>query len=312
MGILSKTEAADSKQDNLLGAELPHVGESTPNDTADTAKPVPVVRIAPTSGWRNLQLRELWEYRELLFFFIWRDLKVKYRQTILGATWAILQPIVTMIVFTFVFGRIARINSDGIPYPIFSYTALVAWGFFAGSLGGAANSMVTSGSMIKKIYFPRLIVPIALSAATFVEFALSFSVLFVLMLVFGFVPTINIVFIPVLLLIAYVTGLGVGLWLSAMYVRFRDIRFLIPYMMQVWMFLSPIIYPISAIDDPNLRFVYSLNPMANVVQGFRWALLGADPPLVTPMIISTIAAIIILITGVFYFRRMEKTFADVV
>lgn len=286
---------------------------STPVER-DSARQYPVVRIQPSRGWVDLQLPDLWQYRELLFFMIWRDLKVKYKQTILGASWAILQPIITMVVFTVVFGRIARIaTGTDIPYPIFSYSALVAWSFFAGALGGSANSLVGNSRLIKKIYFPRLVIPIALSAGSFVEFALSFVVLIVLMLVFGFVPTINVIFLPIFLLIAYITALGVGLWLSALNVHFRDVRFAVPFLIQTWLFLTPVIYPITAIENPTVRAIYNLNPMSGVVEGFRWALLGEyAPPEIGALVASTIGAVVVLITGVFIFRRMEKTFADVV
>ncbi len=294
MGILSKSAA--SSADKTVGHDIP------------------VTRIAPSRGWINLGMKELWSYREMMYFLIWRDLKVKYRQTILGAAWAILQPLITMIVFTLVFDRIARVaTGTNIPYPIFSYAGLVAWSLFAGALAASANSLVGSQNLIKKIYFPRLIIPIALSAAAFVEFFLSFAVLIVLMLMFGFVPTINIVFLPIFMIIAYIPALGMGLWLSALNVRFRDIRFVVPFFTQIWMFLTPVIYPSSSIQDPLARSLYNLNPMAGVVEGFRWALLGEyPPPALVPLVISTLGALLILLFGLFYFRRMEKTFADIV
>jgi lipopolysaccharide transport system permease protein len=285
---------------------------ATETSLSSTPTSVPHLRIQPSKGWVSLQLREIWRYRELLYFLTWRDVKVRYKQTVLGASWAILQPFLTMIVFSLFFGRLAEIPSDGIPYPLFSYAALVPWTFFASGLANSSNSIVTNGNMIKKIYFPRLIVPISSILSGVIDFLLAFAVLIVLMLVYGVLPTVNIIWLPFFVVLALVTSLGVGLWLSAMNVQFRDIRYVVPFLVQFWMFITPIAYPSSLITDPLLRAVYSINPMVGVVEGFRWALLGTDTAPGAMILVSSIAAILLFVTGMFYFRRMEKSFADVV
>lgn len=273
---------------------------------------LPVLIIQPTKGWVSLQLREVWRYRELLFFLIWRDIKVRYKQTVIGAAWAIIQPVTTMVVFSLFFGGLAKIPSDGIPYPIFSYAALVPWLFFANGLGQASNSLVGSSNLIKKVYFPRLVIPLSNVMSGIVDFLLAFAVLIVLMLGYGIVPTINVIWLPVFLLISFITALGVGLWLSAMNVEFRDIRYIIPFLTQIWMFITPIAYPSSLITNETLRALYAINPMAGTIDGFRWALLGTNTPPGIGLVISTIVAVLLLISGAYYFRRMEKNFADVV
>ncbi|HYE66837.1 MAG TPA: ABC transporter permease [Pyrinomonadaceae bacterium] len=270
-----------------------------------------ILRIEPSKGWVALKLRDLWAYRELLYFLVWRDIKVRYKQTALGAAWAIIQPFFTMLVFSLFFGRLAKIPSDGIPYPIFSYSALVPWTFFALGLGQSANSLVSSSHLIKKVYFPRLIIPVATVFSGVVDFALAFGVLLVMMLFYGILPTVNILWLPLFLMLALVTSLGVGLWLSALNVEFRDVRFVVPFITQFWMFATPIAYPSSLLHEP-WRTVYGLNPMVGVVEGFRWALLGSKTAPGPIIAVSALAALIILISGAFYFRRMEKTFADVV
>lgn len=277
--------------------------------------PLPVVRIRPTKGWASLQLRALWDYRELLFFLTWRDIKVRYQQTILGVAWAIIQPVVTMVVFSFFFGNLAKLPSDGIPYPIFSYAALVPWSFFAGSLTQASTGMVTHANLIKKVYFPRLAIPIARVMAGLVDFAISLAVLLIIMFVMGFRPTANFVWIPLFALLAVITALGVGLWFAAMNVQFRDIAYTVPFIVQFWMFATPIVYPSSLIAERYGTFwqtVYGLNPMAGVVEGFRWALLGVNTAPQPIVYVSALVAVVILVSGAFYFRRMERTFADVV
>lgn len=277
--------------------------------------PLPVVRIRPTKGWASLQLRTLWDYRELLFFLTWRDIKVRYQQTILGVAWAIIQPVVTMVVFSFFFGNLAKLPSDGIPYPIFSYAALVPWSFFAGSLTQASTGMVTHANLIKKVYFPRLAIPIARVMAGLVDFAISLAVLLIIMFVMGFRPTANFVWIPLFALLAVITALGVGLWFAAMNVQFRDIAYTVPFIVQFWMFATPIVYPSSLIAERYGTFwqtVYGLNPMAGVVEGFRWALLGVNTAPQPIVYVSALVAVVILVSGAFYFRRMERTFADVV
>jgi lipopolysaccharide transport system permease protein len=270
------------------------------------------IRLEPSKGWVSLKLHELWEYRELLYFLTWRDVKVRYKQTVLGAAWAIIQPFMTMVVFSIFFGRLAGIKTDaGMPYPVWSYTALVPWTFFANGLTQSANSLVTSANLLKKIYFPRLVIPISSVIAGVVDFVLAFVVLIGMMLVYGIVPTANVVFLPFFLLLAFTTSLGVGLWLSAMNVQFRDVRYTIPFLTQFWLFATPIAYPSSLLND-KWRIIYGLNPMAGVVEGFRWALLGSNDAPGLMIIISTLTALLLVISGTYYFRRMEKTFADVV
>jgi homopolymeric O-antigen transport system permease protein len=271
---------------------------------------LPRTRRSPSKGWALPKLRELWEYRELLFFFVWRDIKVRYRQTVMGALWAIIQPFFTMVIFSLFFGRLAKIPSDGLPYPVFSYAALVPWTFFATALNQASNSLVASAQMVKKIYFPRLSLPIATVLASVVDFVLAFIVLLGMMLFYGLVPTINVLWLPFFLLLALVTSLGVSLWLSAMNVQFRDVHYTIPFLTQAWLFMTPIAYPSSLLPEP-WRTLYGLNPMAGVVEGFRWALLGTDTPPGSMTLVSAVVALILFISGAFYFRRMEQGFADV-
>lgn len=269
------------------------------------------LRIAASRGWVPLKLGELWEYRELLYFLIWRDVKVRYKQTVLGAAWAIIQPLFTMVVFSLFFGQLGKIPSDGIPYPIFSFAALVPWTFFANGLGQSSNSLVGSSNLITKVYFPRLVVPLAAVVSGVVDFALAFIVLLGMMLFYGIVPTINVLWLPLLFLLALITALGVGLWFSALNVEFRDVRYVITFLTQLWLFATPIAYPSSMLPQP-WRTLYGLNPMTGVVEGFRWALLGTNSAPGPIIAVSSTAAVLILITGAFYFRRMERTFADIV
>jgi lipopolysaccharide transport system permease protein len=272
---------------------------------------VPVIRIEPSVGWVSLKLGELLKYRELIYFLIWRDIKVRYKQTVLGVAWAIIQPLFTMLVFSLFFGRLAKIPSDGIPYPIFSYAALVPWTFFSNGLSLASNSLVGNANLIKKVYFPRLAIPLATVLAGVVDFILAFIVLIGMMAYFGFVPTINILWLPLLLLLALITALGVSLWFSALNVEFRDVRYIMPFLTQFWLFSTPIAYPSSLLSEP-WRTLYGLNPMVGVVEGFRWALLGTKTAPGTIVFVSALAALALLTSGALYFRRMEKTFADVV
>jgi lipopolysaccharide transport system permease protein len=273
--------------------------------------PVPTLVIQPSRGWVSLRLGELWEYRELLYFLVWRDVKVRYKQTALGAAWAIIQPFFTMVVFSIFFGRLAKIPSDGVPYPIFSYAALVPWTFFSNGLTQSSNSLVGSANLITKVYFPRLTIPIATVLSGIVDFLLAFVVLLGMMLYYGVLPTVNVLWLPLFLLLALVTSLGVGLWLSALNVEYRDVRYVVPFLTQFWLFATPIAYPSSLLAEP-WRTVYGLNPMVGVVEGFRWALLGTDTAPGPIIAVSSAAALLILVGGAFYFRRMEKTFADVV
>jgi homopolymeric O-antigen transport system permease protein len=272
--------------------------------------PIPLV-IEPSRGWVSLRLGELWEYRELLYFLVWRDVKVRYKQTALGAAWAIIQPFFTMVVFSLFFGRLAKIPSDGVPYPIFSFAALVPWTFFANGLSQSSNSLVGSANLITKVYFPRLTVPIATVLSGVVDFVIAFVVLVAMMLYYGMIPTMNVMWLPAFLLLALVASLGVGLWLSALNVEYRDVRYVVPFLTQFWLFATPIAYPSSLLNEP-WRTVYGLNPMVGVVEGFRWALLGTATRPGPIVAVSSAAALVILLGGAFYFRRMEKTFADVV
>ena len=268
------------------------------------------IRILPSKGWVPLRLDELWDYRELLYFLTWRDIKVRYKQTVLGAAWAIIQPLFTMLVFALFFGRLAKIPSDGIPYPIFAYAALVPWTFFANGVSQASNSLVDNPNLIKKVYFPRLAMPIATVLSGIVDFVLAFIVLLGMMFYYGTAPTVNVLWLPFLLLLALVTSLGVALWLSAMNVQFRDVRYTIPFLTQFWLFATPIAYPSSLLEEP-WRSLYAINPMVGVVEGFRWALLGVDTAPGPIIIVSSLTALALLLSGAFYFRRIERTFADV-
>lgn len=272
---------------------------------------LPVTYIRPSKGWISLNLRELWVYRDLFYFLVWRDIKVRYKQTVLGAAWAILQPFFTMVVFSIFFGRLAGIPSDGVPYPIFSYAALVPWQFFANGLSNSSNSLVGSSNLIKKVFFPRLVIPISAVLSGIVDFILAFVVLLIMMAVFGIVPTKNVIWLPFLLLLALITSLGFGLWFSALNVQFRDIRYAVPFMIQAWLFITPIAYPSSLLNEP-WQTLYAINPMAGVVEGFRWALLDTDTQPGSMVFVSAIVASAVFVGGLYYFRRMEKTFADVV
>jgi lipopolysaccharide transport system permease protein len=270
----------------------------------------PVIRVQPIRGWASLRLNELWEYRELLYFLTWRDVKVRYKQTVLGAAWAILQPVMTMVVFSLVFGQLDQLKDENIPYPIFAFAALVPWSFFAYALQQSSNSLVSSSNLLKKVYFPRLAIPISSVLSGGVDFFLAFTVLLLMMPFSGVMPTWNIVFLP-LVLLATITALGVGLWLSALNVQYRDVRYIVPFITQFWMFATPIAYPSSLVPE-KWRTIYGLNPMVGVVEGFRWALLGTDTAPGPMIAVSAIAACVLLVSGAFYFRSMEKTFADLV
>ena len=272
-------------------------------------------RIEPTEGWALSKLNDLWDFRELLFFLTWRDIKVRYKQTILGASWAILQPLMTMVVFNVFFKRGAGIDSGtGLPYAIWSYSALISWSFFSSGVSQASNSLVSNANMIKKIYFPRLTMPLATIFSALVDFALAFLVLVGMMFWFNISPSINILALPLFILLAVVSALGISLWLSAMNVQFRDVRYIIPFLLQLWLFVSPLPYPLSRIPE-EWRLLYSVNPMVSVAEGFRWSILGAqaETVLTLPMLaISSMVALTIFVGGLLYFSRMEKTFADVV
>ena len=270
-----------------------------------------VLVLRASKGLVKLNLREVWAYRELLFFLTWRDVKVRYKQTALGAAWAILQPLLTMVVFTVFFGRLAKVPSDGIPYPVFAFAALLPWQLFAHALSESSNSLVGSQSLITKVYFPRLVIPISAVLAGLVDFAVAFTVLLVLMWYYAIVPTPAILLLPFFILFAIVTALAVGLWLSSLNVKYRDVRYTIPFLTQLWLFATPVAYPSSLVPE-QWRSLYGLNPMAGVVEGFRWALLGkAEGP--GPLLaVSVLAVAVLLIGGLVYSRQTERTFADVV
>jgi lipopolysaccharide transport system permease protein len=273
--------------------------------------PSVITRIQPKKGWVGLNFPELWKYRELLYFLIWRDLKVRYKQTALGAAWAIIQPLLTMLVFSLFFGRLAHVPSDGVPYPLFAFTGLVPWTFFANAITQSSNSLIGSQHLITKVYFPRLIIPIASVFSGIIDFVIAFIVLIGMILYYGITPNVTILSIPIFFLIALITALGTGLWLSALNVEFRDVRYVVPFLAQFWLFSTPVAYPSSLLAE-RWQVIYALNPMVGVVEGFRWALLqtpAAAPPV---LIVSAVTSIFVLFTGALYFKRMERTFADVV
>ncbi len=293
------------------GTSVP-AGEPSADPRRRTVVHDRVVVVAPSRGWVPLRLGDLWEYRDLLYFLVWRDIKVRYKQTALGAAWAVLQPFCTMVVFSVFFGKLAGVPSDGIPYPLFSFAALVPWTFFATGLSGASNSLVESANLIRKVYFPRLIVPTATVLAGSLDFALAFLMLLGLMLYYGVVPTAHVIWLPALTLLAFMTSLGTGLWLSAFNVKYRDVRYTIPFITQLWLLATPIGYGSSLIHSEKWRVVYGLNPMVGVVEGFRWALLGARTAPGPIVLVSAAVSAVVLVSGAVYFRRMEKQFSDIV
>lgn len=276
----------------------------------ETAVPATLV-IRARTGWASIGLREIWEYRELMYFLVWRDIKVRYKQTVLGAAWAIIQPLATMVVFSIFFGRLAAMPSDGIPYPLFSYSALVPWTFFAAALAACSNSLVGNANLLSKVYFPRLIVPISSVLAGLADFAMAFAVLIGMVFWFGRLPTWHIVWLPAMVLLTVITALGAGLWLAAVNVQFRDTRYAVPFLVQFWMFATPVAYPSSLLDEP-WRTLFGMNPMVGVVEGFRWALVGTATPPGPLLAVSTVVAVALLISGALYFKSLERTFADVV
>jgi lipopolysaccharide transport system permease protein len=271
----------------------------------------PELVIKPRRGWIAVDWRELWTHRELLYFLIWRDVKVRYKQTLLGAAWAILQPLATMVVFSIFFGKLARMPSDGVPYPLFAYVALVPWTFFANGLTLSSNSLVANQTLLRKVFFPRLVIPVSAVASGLLDFAIAFVVLLGLAAKYGVTPTAHMVWIPLLVLLALVTALGVGLWFAALNVLYRDIQYIVPFLVQVWLYATPIVYPSSLVPE-RWRTLYAINPMVGVVEGFRWALLGTGTAPGPMMLVSTTAALAMLIGGLFFFRRMEKSFSDMV
>ncbi len=271
------------------------------------------IYIKPSKGLAALNLRDLWIYRELVFFMVWRDIKVRYKQTALGASWAIIQPVLTMLVFTFLFGKIAKVPTDGdIPYPIFSYTALLPWGLFVTALNQASRSLTSNHNMVTKIYFPRLILPLASVLGGLVDFAIAFVILIGMMFYYKITPSVSSLWaLPLFLLLAIITALGVALWLSAINVQYRDVNYALPFMTQFWLFITPVAYSSKVISE-KWQLIYSMNPMAGVVNGFRWTLLGTNTGPGSEMFMSVVISLLVLIGGLFYFRNMEKTFADTI
>jgi lipopolysaccharide transport system permease protein len=277
--------------------------------TTKAGKPLIIYR--PSRGWQSLRLHNLWDYRELLYFLTWRDIKVRYKQAALGIAWAIIQPLMTMVIFTVIFGHLAKIPSDGIPYPVFSYAALLPFQLFAGALQRAGVSLVSNANLLTKVYFPRLVIPISAVAAGLVDFGASFIVLVGLMFYYKVPPTAAILWLPLLVLLTLLCALAAGVWLSALNVQYRDVQHMIPFLVQVWMYASPVAYSTGLIPQGKWRIIYGLNPMAGIIQGFRWALFGTNPP-DGLMAVSVVMAMVLLVTGLYYFRLMERTFADVV
>ena len=271
----------------------------------------PVIYLRPSRGWLSLDFKELWRYRELIFFLTWRDIKVRYKQAVLGITWAVLQPLLTMLIFTVIFGILLEMPSQGLPYPLFALSALLPWQLFATALQRSSISLVGNANLITKIYFPRLAIPLSSVMAALVDFGVSFIVLLAVMAYYGFWPGWNILWTIPMTLLTLLTALSVGLWLSALNVQYRDVQHMVPFIIQVWMYASPIVYPIETIPAGLWRSLYGLNPMVGLIQGFRWALLGGTPPDIT-LLVSSGMVLVLLVSGLFYFRRMEKTFADVV
>jgi lipopolysaccharide transport system permease protein len=280
---------------------------------AVAAKPLqpPVWIIRPRRAWWDLGLRELWAYRELLYFLVWRDIKVRYKQTAVGAAWAVLQPLATMALFTLFFGRLARLPSEGIPYPVFFYAGLLPWTYFASSLAAATNSTVEHQRVITKVYFPRLFLPLSGVLGSLLDLSIASLLLFALLPVYGIVPGARLAVLPLFVALAIVTAFAVGLWLSALNALYRDVRYAVPFLIQLWLFASPVAYSTSLVPE-GWRWVYGLNPMAGVVEGFRWALTGRGTAPGTAIAVSVLAVLAVLVGGLVYFRKVESTMADMV
>jgi lipopolysaccharide transport system permease protein len=279
--------------------------------SAHTAAAPPATIIAPSQGWVSVRLSEVWAYRELLYFLVWREIKVRYKQTAIGVSWAIVQPFMTMVVFSVFFGRFAGIPSDGVPYPVFAYCALLPWQLFAFALAESTNSVVNNQRLLTKVYFPRVILPLAAIGVGLVDFGLAFLVLFGLMAYFGVGLASGIWTVPLWAALGVVTALGAGLWLSALNVAYRDIRYAVPFLTQIWLFATPVAYPTSIVPEA-WRPLYALNPMVGVVDGFRWALLGTSRPALMTVSVSAASVLLLLVSGLYYFRRTERTFADII
>ena len=272
---------------------------------------IPIIRIAPPHGWFDLNLGGLWQYRELLYFFVWRDIKVRYKQTVVGAAWAVFQPLMTMAVFSLFFGKLAKMPSNGLPYPVFYFSALLPWTYFSGALQNATSVVVEQQRVITKVYFPRLVLPLSAVVAGLVDFSIGFVVFLVMMAYYRIVPSLPIFFFPLFLLMAVLTALGVGLFLSALNAIYRDVRYVLPFLVQFWMFASPVAYPSSLVPQ-RWRWLYELNPMAGVIDGFRWSLTGKGQPPGILLAVSASMVVLLVAAGTVYFQKMEGTIADVV
>lgn len=274
-------------------------------------KQIPTIVVEPSRRLATFNLRELWDYRDLLLFLAWRDISIRYKQTVLGAAWAVVQPVLTMVIFTIFFGNMAGVPSEGVAYPVFTLAALLPWQYFSTTLGNAANSLVNNSNLLSKVYFPRLLIPVTSLLPPAVDFVIAFVVLLGMMFFFKVAPTWNVIWLPAFMALAVVTALGAGLWFAAMNVKYRDVRYIVPVLVQFGIFVSPVAYP-SSLVPAKWRALYALNPMAGVIEGFRWALLGTDTAPGPLIAVSSVAALILLVSGLFYFRHTEKTFADVI
>jgi lipopolysaccharide transport system permease protein len=294
-----------------VAAEARSAGRlSLPDAPAATGGSAAITVIKPRPGWQTINFRELWQSRELAYFLAWRDVKVRYKQTALGIAWAVLQPLLAMLIFTLFLGRLAKVPSNGIPYPLFVFVGLVPWTYFANAASNAGGSLVANEKLVSKVYFPRLIIPLASVIASLADLAFGFVILVILLLVFGVVPTAAVLLVPALVVFAALAALAVGTWLSALDVHYRDVRYAIPFLIQIWLFATPVVYPASLVPE-KFRFLMGLNPMSGVVEGFRWALLGQEAP--GPLLwVSVAVTFVVLVSGLFYFRRLERTFADVI
>jgi lipopolysaccharide transport system permease protein len=281
------------------------------NSTTLSKLAIPVMRITPPTRWWVLPFGELWDFRELVYFFVWRDIKIRYKQTAIGAAWAVLQPLLTMLIFSLFFGKLAHIPSEGLPYPVFYYSALLPWMYFAAALQNATNTIVDNQRLVTKVYFPRLALPLSSVLSGLVDFGVSFLMFIVIMIYYGIHPGAAVLWLPVFLLLAVLTALGVGLWLSALHAIYRDVRYVLPFLVQFWMFASPVAYP-STLVPAKWRWLYALNPLAGVIEGFRWSLTGRGNPPGRALVVSSVMVVAILLSGLGYFQKMETTIADVV
>ncbi len=304
----AKSPITDPHNQSLRSAQA----DAKPDLTPPTSVPnQPIFVLEPSRGWISLQLMELWEYRELFYFLVSRNVKIRYSQTLVGAAWAVIQPLLTMVIFSIFFGHLGKMPSDGIPYPLFSYAALLLWQLFATTIGISSKSLVVDQQLITKIYFPRLIIPIATVFVGLLDFVIAFVLLIIMMGYYGIVPTPALGLMPVFVFLTIMFTLGISIWLAALNVFYRDIQYVVPFLIQIWLFATPIAYP-SSLVPAAWQLWYSLNPMVGLIEGFRWSLLGHTPPLAGTLIVSTLVNILLLISGLMFFKRMERTFADIV